>query len=204
MKAAPQRERGTEMLNTLCGLEPRARRRMRAKGPLLAYLSLNQAPKKTAQRTGEQADKKPSDVFRRFVCQCAAISYFPSLNQAPKKTAQRAGEQADKKRQQVFAVVYLSVRSSFERGILRADESRPRSSIPSAVRADESRPRSSIPSAVLARGKTKYARKRSAQNLVHLPACAVSILLTAETNAATDAAMMSLWMPTPHVFLPPS
>ena len=189
MKAAPQRERGTEMLNTLCGLEPRARRRMRAKGPLLAYLSLNQAPKKTAQRTGEQADKKPSDVFRRFVCQCAAISYFPSLNQAPKKTAQRAGEQADKKRQQVFAVVYLSVRCSFERGILRADESRPRSSIPSAV---------------LARGKTKYARKRSAQNLVHLPACAVSILLTAETNAATDAAMMSLWMPTPHVFLPPS
>ena len=49
-----------------------------------------------------------------------------------------------------FAVVCLSVRSSFERGILRADESRPRSSIPSAV---------------LARGKTTYARKRSAQNL---------------------------------------
>ena len=40
-----------------------------------------------------------------------------SLNQAQKKTAQRAGEQADKKRQQVFAVVYLSVRSSFERAI---------------------------------------------------------------------------------------
>ena len=51
-----------------------------------------------------------------------------------------------------FAVVCLSVRSSFERGILRADESRPRSSILC---------------------KTKYRRKRSRQNLAHLPACAV-------------------------------
>ena len=31
MKAAPQRERGTEMVNTLCGLEPRARRSIGAK-----------------------------------------------------------------------------------------------------------------------------------------------------------------------------
>ena len=79
-------------------------------------------------------------------------------DQAQTQTAQRAGEQADKKRQQVFAVVYLSVRSSFDVEIFRRDESRPRSSIPSAV---------------LARGKTKYRRKRSRQNLVHLPACAV-------------------------------
>ena len=150
-----------------------------------------------------------------------------SLNQAKKKTAQRAGEQADKKTGGCFPSVYLSVRSSFERGILRADKSRPRSSIlyglargktqyerkrsapclsvvePSPkkdrasgvrtsrqkttaffavvclsvrssfergiLRADESRPRSSIPFAVLARGKTKYARKRSAQNLALTP-----------------------------------
>ena len=27
----------------------------------------------TAQRAGEQADKKPADVFRRFVCRCVAV-----------------------------------------------------------------------------------------------------------------------------------
>ena len=58
-----QRERGTEMVNPLCGLEPRVRRGMSGKDPLLAYLSLNQAPKKTAQRAGEQADKKNRRMF---------------------------------------------------------------------------------------------------------------------------------------------
>ena len=50
-----QRERGTEMVNPLCSLEPRVRRGMSGKDPLLACLSLNQAPKKTAQRADEQA-----------------------------------------------------------------------------------------------------------------------------------------------------
>ena len=29
--------------------------------------------KQTAQRAGRQADKKPADVFRRFVCRCTAV-----------------------------------------------------------------------------------------------------------------------------------
>ena len=58
----------------------------------------------------------------------------------------------------IFCRLILSVRSSFDEEILRADESRPRRSIPSAV---------------LARGKTQYERKRSAQNRVLVTACAV-------------------------------
>ena len=46
------------MGNTLCGLEPQVRRGMSEKDLLLACLSLNKAQKKTAQRAGEQADKK--------------------------------------------------------------------------------------------------------------------------------------------------
>ena len=82
---------------------------------------------------------------------------LPVNEPSPNQTAQRTGEQADKKTGGCFPSVCLSVRSSFERGILRADESRPRSSILYG----------------LARGKTKYRRKRSAQNRFFLTACAV-------------------------------
>ena len=82
----------------------------------------------------------------------------PSTNQA--LTRPRNGQVSKPtKNDSDFAVVCLSVRSSFDVEILRRDESRPRSSIPSAV---------------LARGKTKYRRKRFRQNLAHLPACAVT------------------------------
>ena len=31
------------------------------------------SPNQTAQRAGEQANKKPADVFRRFVCRCVSV-----------------------------------------------------------------------------------------------------------------------------------
>ena len=81
-------------------------------------------------------------------CRCVAIISATITSQ---KKAQGRGARMRPKNPAAFAAGLFRMRSSFERGILRADESRPRRSIPSAV---------------LARGKTKYARKRSAQNRI--------------------------------------
>ena len=80
-----QRERGTEMVNPLCGLEPRVRRGMSGKDPLLACLSLNQVPKRPRNGQVSKPTKNDSRFLLSFVCRCAAFS----TNQADYLTAER-------------------------------------------------------------------------------------------------------------------
>ena len=75
-----QRERGTEMVNPLCGLEPRVRRGMSGKDPLLACLSLNQVPKRP--RNGQV--RKPGKLCPAVKClRCRAnVKYGGHLTAA--------------------------------------------------------------------------------------------------------------------------
>ena len=98
---------------------------------VLSCMSPNQAQKSTELRVWELA------------------AAYSSRDQAQKYRG-ACMRHAEKFRRH-FCRRMFSVRSSFDDEILRRDESRPRSSIPSAV---------------LARGKTTYRRKRSRQNLV--------------------------------------
>ena len=102
----------------------------------------------TAQ--GRRARMRPKNPAAFAAVYLSVRSYHFCYYHKSKK-AQGRGARMRPKNPAAFAAGLFRMRSSFERGILRADESRPRSSIPSAV---------------LARGKTKYARKRSAQNRI--------------------------------------
>ena len=114
-------------------------------------------PKNRPRKRGEDKPTKNDSLFccplfvgaRSCIASCLPVNYpSPKIDRASGVRTSR------QKCRQVFLSAFLSVRSSFDDEILRRDESRPRSSIPSAV---------------LARGKTKYRRKRSRQNLVLTP-----------------------------------
>ncbi len=134
--------------------------------------------KQTAQRAARQADKLRRHFLpahfvgaRSRIAHCLPVTVASHKNRPrngvracrqktslparqrtkPIKTAQRAINCAERKGRQFLPSSCF--RFSFEREIFRSDESHPRSSIPSAV---------------LARGKTRYERKRSAQNRVFI------------------------------------
>ena len=85
-QSAPQRERGTEMLNTLCGLEPRARRSIGAK-------DLFNTPSLKIDRAACMWTSRHKNIRRRFTvgifCRCSQLrrAYF-----AQGRTIDREGQ----------------------------------------------------------------------------------------------------------------